>query len=216
MASLEKLNNPVGSDIHHDQIEPFVIRGHHATNYWRLLHKGYTPGFISGKLVEAAKTYSTPEVEDYFADVFGTTEDEITASVARHKAVFQRFLDLSAEAPVHFVVDQKDNICNSCAVGAHCLLPLEGTGDGADERGIKAAVIVAKAIELDDTITPLDVNLPPEKGAQMPAWVAHDVLSTYEYGITFDALGESLDSLKLYLDVAGMPDYHELIAETIR
>ncbi len=109
-------------------IAPFIIRGHHLHHYADLLREKDLSAaeFASETIIgipqdEKFAVRDGEEIKElnYVGDVFGRVDQ------ARHFSdtttrVYCEFLSLPNDFPVEISVS-KDDICNSCAVGRHCL-----------------------------------------------------------------------------------------------
>lgn len=136
--------------------DPFIIRGHHAKFIARMLKSASTPEMM-GRHMRISAENATPLVGqriNYTEDVLGNTIEQANAYELAVTSFFRTFLELPPDHPVKLVADQKDGICEGCAVGKHCeTLNVFGF---ADEGYINAFVRVASKMGLKEDIATVE------------------------------------------------------------
>jgi hypothetical protein len=104
-------------------LEPFVIRAHHTELLLSVIG-GRAPNLQAERVRRASRDnrYDRWLPHGYYADVYGLDRATGEAVTKGDEQFFADFMALPEDAPVKLVVDQKDGICQTCAVGDHCTL----------------------------------------------------------------------------------------------
>jgi hypothetical protein len=169
----------------------FVILGHHTLQLFNILAMGMS----IGEVMQVADRISKNGPRSYRRDVYGNSEEEAVAFVDGTSAFYQLFLELPNDATVKIVANQKDSVCNSCAIGDHC-----SKWSSGDYKWMEAIKRSAGNLGLADTIIETqDKVLRKDKetavpSLELPASTARAVFSDPEYhSLTFsDPLSRAL------------------------
>jgi len=159
------------------EMEPFIVRGHHALR----LHQILAGGVAVQEMVEKLHSNTTTSVTSpfYQLDVYGFTNSQTETVKTRMTVFFEDFLALPGDAPVRFVADQPDGICGSCFIGRHC------NRDQDDQRWLDGIRDLAP----EGTAT----NGP--KQLQLPAWAARQVLADESFQVyMFPSIDPRIDN----------------------
>lgn len=112
--------NNSGKSESHEDLPPFVIRGHHMPSFVELLYTA--PSELAEREVaeEAELRHSEVEyhhfkVQDTIGPVSNTEQYKFNT-----ERVYRDFIEAADDHPVEFVVGQVDRICGCCAKGEHC------------------------------------------------------------------------------------------------
>lgn len=103
---------------------PFLIRAHHIVNFYHLLNDGKSASELAENNIESikkeGKRLEDKEKQLYVVDVLGDTAEQIDKFRRFQIEFFGEFLRLPPDYPVKIAEDQKDRICEGCAIGEHC------------------------------------------------------------------------------------------------
>ncbi len=129
-----------------------MVRGHHANQLWQMHYIGFTPDYLTKAAEEAADNPITRFLIDkgYYADIYGCSEEEASAARQGIHSFLEGFTHLEPDTPVVFTATQKDGICASCTIGAHCDKPENAKGDS---NWINALARTAAALGLEAQIS---------------------------------------------------------------
>ena len=102
--------------------EPFPIRGHHLHSFadiasWRADPRTLSDVIIEGKLRDRQ---GDADRQAYAYDVIGDTPEETAQVRDRHRAIFERFVDLEPDDTIVVTTGERDLICQGCIIGRHC------------------------------------------------------------------------------------------------
>lgn len=100
---------------------PFRIRAHHLQQYSALVH-GATPEEVAKETLNSVKKtslWSFWQKQTKLRDYRGLPGQGWSYK-NRLTEVFKRFNDLPDDYPVDLAEEQRDHICDSCAIGKHC------------------------------------------------------------------------------------------------
>ena len=109
--------------------QPFVIRAHHIFSLLPLSDSSpNTPEEITNRFIErterkrraSEKLGKEVSYAWYGNDVLGSTQEETDKYSTFSTEFFREFLQLADDDPVKIVIDQKDKMCQGCAIGQHC------------------------------------------------------------------------------------------------
>ncbi len=109
------------------EIEPFVVRGHHLNQLVRFEKGDRSPDEMASKIAALVRRRSGERGDDYATDVLGDTEESSNRCIEGWSAFFSRYAELSPEHPVKITITEPDGICNSCAIGEHCIRGTQST-----------------------------------------------------------------------------------------
>jgi len=145
----------------------YVIRAHHLDIVRSYLNVTLKNGLSVSHLVnrhvenlekERASGHISEHRQWYVNDILGSTQEQADRYRRYETEFLEEFLILPDDYPVKIVEDQKDKICQGCAIGEHCskkalLNPGEYSGD---EVYIKVFREDAKEINLEDDLKAVD------------------------------------------------------------
>jgi len=159
------------------EVEPFIVRGHHAKNLWSILYRGKTvDGVIDDLSGEAGK--ANDDRTDYFIDIYGTTPETTQQFNTGYREYLQTFLELQDDTPVRFVEKQRDGICKACVIGAHCMRPNEY--EAGDRWAIDAIRSVGKDLGLNELVDN-GYSQSDTVSLEIPAWAAKQIIGNYDF-----------------------------------
>lgn len=106
----------------------FRIRGHHLREFARLLRTKLTIEELAEEVTQDILGSTKPrngEITDeidtgYIEDVLGKSPEERRRFTSAQVSLFRRFVELPDDFPVELGTG-KDNMCDTCIVGSHCL-----------------------------------------------------------------------------------------------
>lgn len=101
----------------------FTIRGHHLGHYAELASWRSDPNDLANLLVETQIHNSKGSEADqsYAEDVIGTTPQEAQLIKDRYHSIFTKFVELESGDAVLITTGEKDDMCQCCLVGNHCV-----------------------------------------------------------------------------------------------
>jgi hypothetical protein len=157
------------SEILHDSDNPFVVRAHHAEFLWCIQVGGMSPEQVA----EGARAISDlPHIPGYRQDVLGTTPAEADTVVGGVAAYLRSFNALPDDAQTIFTAQQKDGICASCIVGAHC--EIQEPTMNKDARWIAGMLVVADQYDFAVTHGTYTNAGPNGETNEIPLWLRTD------------------------------------------
>jgi hypothetical protein len=127
-----------------DERKPFVIRGHHLTNFRLLLKRNFGRSSTPEEVARGVREDYDPRNRLYpldsraVTDTIGTKEEDADTFERAMKTVYEQFVALPDDYPVKLSEGRKDNICETCPIkGDHCT-----ARDQTPFGGIKDMVLV--------------------------------------------------------------------------
>ncbi|GEM_PF-7047854 len=105
--------------------QPLVIRGHHLKIYKQLLTFYRSLGCIEKAVdlsVDFMRISLSQQKPEYRTDLLGTYKKDEVNYYNNYSILLKRFLELQDNHPVDILSNNKDDICNTCAIGKHCLM----------------------------------------------------------------------------------------------
>lgn len=149
---------------------PFIIRAHHRKvlniNFNAIIKSGLSANdLVIRYSVNLEKERASGHISEhrqwYINDVLGSTQEQADKFRRYETEFLEEFLQLPPDYPVKIVEDQKDKICQGCAIGEHCsnkgkkplLNPGEYSGDEAD---IEVFRNDARELNLEDDLKVVD------------------------------------------------------------
>lgn len=118
----------MGSPEERRSTPPLVIRGHHLYAFAELLRTNMTVEQLAEEVTEdilGSKKIRNGETTDeidvvYIEDVLGKTLEDRRRFTLAQVPLFRAFIELPDNFPVELGIG-KDNMCDTCIVGDHCL-----------------------------------------------------------------------------------------------
>jgi hypothetical protein len=106
--------------------DAYPVRGHRLRLFIPLARGICTPAENATRQIAFMRRRRDEHINDpayaYYVDAIGPDAASVRRAWMIHTDVFQRFVDLDDRALVKIVAGQRDGICGSTAVGAHCTL----------------------------------------------------------------------------------------------
>lgn len=172
-------DNACGTESIPSREDPFILRAHHARQLFQLLALGWDLEVVE----ESSETFALQHLpKSYYLDTYGPSPATAKAFRDNAEAYHQEFLDLPPDAIVKIATNQKDKICDGCAIGSHC------DESGGDKAWLKAVVTTAELLGLDHTLEAAEETIIEGNGitkkvsaVYLPADVARTIFADIEY-----------------------------------
>ncbi|MBA3724081.1 MAG: hypothetical protein H0W89_04300 [Candidatus Levybacteria bacterium] len=196
--------------------KPYVIRGHHIGFFIQLL-KGTTIDIRPFSPEELSSTQSaffrakwehaisnedyeqTPEFL-YWKDTIGTTTESQRRNEERQKNMFQTFVELPDDYPVELVSGRRDVICETCEVGAHCIITSSEFGEDGLTRLKRDTHVVANFYVAAKELGKLDVLTRVNRISDFTDMEPREVLAVQTTAKNFKEIIKSSDRFKVTED----------------
>lgn len=144
-----EIEPPITNERLTDQ-KPFVIRGHHLSEFVCFVKDTVTPQKKAKNMragIERLKNISSPSNFgytpcerkrnlEYTQDVIGTTAESADRYEKNIRDVFERFVSLPDDHSVELTEEMPDDMCKACVVGQHCHKVTFPTKKGIDSWNI--------------------------------------------------------------------------------
>lgn len=140
--------------------QAFIVRGHHTTRIFNILAMGMTVEDV----LEMTVSHSGKEGSPYYKDVYGSGAADFDRTAFAFKGFFRDFLELPDDARVRIASGERDGICNSCVVGAHCTLV-----PAAEVPFVRAVGKMARELGAEDDIVESEVTITSKRGRKKRA-----------------------------------------------
>lgn len=148
-----------GDDSRSETSRPFLIRAHHTRVLHSVLRGTSVDDQIELTYLSANQRKRFPNskhvTHSYFTDVYGENNASHKQVKSAESNFYSEFLELEPGEQVKLVIGQKDGICDSCAIGAHCELPSARPRlfrGGDDLSMLRAFTRTARTLKLSDEL----------------------------------------------------------------
>lgn len=110
-----------------NEIEPFVVRAHHLNQLVRFEKGDRSPEEMASRIAAVVRKRSGERGDNYAADVLGDTEESSARCIEGWSSFFGRYAELPPDHPVKITITEPDGMCQSCAIGEHCVRAAQST-----------------------------------------------------------------------------------------